>query len=349
MSDTPGHYRPPFDPAEFIAEPAAGPDERIDVGVLIVGAGPAGLAAAIRLAQRLEAAPAVKERLGEVPVAVVEKGKYPGAHAVSGAVVDPVALRELFPDVPVADLPLRTRVEGEAVYFLTPSRATRIPTPPTMRNHGNLTASLSEITRWMGERAEALGVTLLNETVAQRLLVQEGAVHGVERSFLEGHGNITCLEGKSAPPRGPAPQTGAMKGRGATNERSATSLPSADRGQKTHAGHEPANAPKTNVPGKSTDQATKEPRAGKGRKAGAHEESANAPATGTDASGHAAGMPTQKGKEHQVQERKQGQGVKQPATASSGPAPSSYTAAISARLLTPVPSGAQRQPSQRAT
>ena len=126
MSDTPGHYRPPFDPAEFIAEPAAGPDERIDVGVLIVGAGPAGLAAAIRLAQRLEAAPAVKERLGEVPVAVVEKGKYPGAHAVSGAVVDPVALRELFPDVPVADLPLRTRVEGEAVYFLTPSRATRI-------------------------------------------------------------------------------------------------------------------------------------------------------------------------------------------------------------------------------
>jgi electron-transferring-flavoprotein dehydrogenase len=179
VSHTPGDYRPPFDPTEFVAEPTAGPDERIDVGVLFVGAGPAGLASAIRLAQRLEAAPAVKERLGEVPFAVVEKGKYPGAHAVSGAVVDPVALRELFPDVPAADLPLRTRVEGEAVYFLTPSRATRIPTPPTMRNHGNFTASLSEVTRWMGERAEALGVTLLNETVAQRLLVREGAVHGV--------------------------------------------------------------------------------------------------------------------------------------------------------------------------
>ncbi len=179
MSDTPGHYRPPFDPAEFVAEPVAGPVERIDVGVLFVGAGPAGLAGAVRLAQRLEAAPAVKERLGEVPVAVVEKGKYPGAHAVSGAVVDPVALRALFPDLPVADLPLRTRVEGEAVYFLTPSRSIRIPTPPTMRNHGNFTASLSEVARWMGERAEALGVTLLNETVAQRLLVQEGAVHGV--------------------------------------------------------------------------------------------------------------------------------------------------------------------------
>jgi len=116
------------------------------------------------------------------------------------------------------------------------------------------------------------------------------------------------------PQERPSQQTGAVKGRGATNERSATALPGADRGEKTHVGHEPANAPKTNVPGKSTDQATKEPRAGKGRKAGTHEESGNAPATGTEASGHATGMPLQKGKEQQVQERKPGQGVKQPAT-----------------------------------
>lgn len=179
MSDVPARFRAPFDPAECVAAPAAGPAERIDVGVLFVGAGPAGLAGAIRLAQRLEGAPAVKERLGEVPVAVVEKGKYPGAHAVSGAVVDPVALRELFPHVPDSDLPLRTRVEREAVYLLGASGAVHLPTPPTMRNHGNVTASLSEVARWMGERAEALGVTLLNETVAQRLLVQEGAVLGV--------------------------------------------------------------------------------------------------------------------------------------------------------------------------
>lgn len=179
LSAIPELYRPKLDPNEFFAEPSAGPDERIEVGVLFVGAGPAGLAGAIRLAQLLEGAPAVKERLGEVPVAVVEKGKYPGAHAVSGAVLDPVALRTLCPGVPDAALPVRSRVEREAVYLLTPSGSIHIPTPPTMRNHGNLTASLSEVARWMGERAEALGVTLLNETVAQRLLVQEGAVHGV--------------------------------------------------------------------------------------------------------------------------------------------------------------------------
>ncbi len=179
MSHIPGRYRPPFDAAECEAAPVAGPDERIDVGVLVVGAGPAGLAAAIRLAQRLEGAPAVKERLGEVPVAVIEKGKYPGAHAVSGAVVDPVALRALFPGVPDAELPLRSRVEREAVYLLGETTALRVPTPPTMRNHGRFTASLSEVARGMGERAEALGVTLLSETVAQRLLVRDGAVHGV--------------------------------------------------------------------------------------------------------------------------------------------------------------------------
>ena len=116
------------------------------------------------------------------------------------------------------------------------------------------------------------------------------------------------------PQERPAKQPGAMKERGTTNERGATNQPHAEKSQKTHAGHEPANAPETNVPGKSTDEATNEPGAGKGRKNRAHEESGNAPATGTDVPGHAAGMPTQKGKEQQVQERKQGQGVKQPAT-----------------------------------
>jgi Putative peptidoglycan binding domain len=116
------------------------------------------------------------------------------------------------------------------------------------------------------------------------------------------------------PQERPVKQTGAMKERGPTNERGATNQPHAEKSQKTHASHEPANAPETNVPGKSTDEATTEPGAGKGRKTRAHQESGNAPATGTDVSGHAAGMPTQKGKEQQVQERKQGQGVKQPAT-----------------------------------
>jgi len=154
------------------------------------------------------------------------------------------------------------------------------------------------------------------------------------------------------PQERPAQQTGAMKGRGATDERSATNLPGADRSQKTHAGHEPANAPKTNVPGKSTDQATTEPGAGKGRKTQTHQESGNAPATGTDASGHAAGMPTHKGKEQQVQERKQGQGVKQPATeagATSVAGQQNVQANAGAKAKKPDPQQVQQIKSQHAS
>jgi Putative peptidoglycan binding domain len=129
------------------------------------------------------------------------------------------------------------------------------------------------------------------------------------------------------PQERPAKQPGAIKERGATTERAATNQPGAEKGQKTHAGHAPANAPETNVPAKSTGQATTEPGAGKGRKTRAHEESANAPATGTDVSGREAGMPTKPGKQ-QAEERKKGQGVKQPGTeagatsaATSGSAP----------------------------
>src|SRR2546430_16640331 len=92
----PADFPPPFEPSEAIGPPTDPEDERIDVGVAIVGAGPAGLACAIRLGQLLEDAPAVAERLGEAPVAVIEKGKQPGAHLLSGAVVNPRALRRPF-------------------------------------------------------------------------------------------------------------------------------------------------------------------------------------------------------------------------------------------------------------
>ena len=119
MTARPADYRPWIDHTEYLAVPEAGPDARIEVGVLFVGAGPAGLAGAIRLAQLLEAAPDVKERLGDVPVAVVEKGKYPGAHLVSGAVVNPIAFESLFPGLPPKERPFRDRVPGEALYLLT--------------------------------------------------------------------------------------------------------------------------------------------------------------------------------------------------------------------------------------
>ena len=179
MSVRPSTFPPPFDAAEFVAEPSSPPDERIEVGALVVGAGPAGLAAAIRLAQLLEENPGVKERLGDVPIAVVEKGKAVGSHLLSGAVVNPRALWRLFPGMHTEDMPLYGPVGREGVYFLTPNHAVRIPAPPTMWNHGNHVASLSQLGRWLAEKAEELGVTIVTETAAQKLLVNGGRVVGV--------------------------------------------------------------------------------------------------------------------------------------------------------------------------
>ena len=146
----------------------------------IVGAGPAGLACAIRFGQLLEDAPELAERLGEVPLAVLEKGKQPGSHLLSGAVINPRGLRRLFRGRPQADeFPSFGEVHGEAVYVLSRSSAVRIPPPPTMRNHGNVVVSLSQLGRWLGEQAEEVGATILPETAATKLLVDHGTVRGV--------------------------------------------------------------------------------------------------------------------------------------------------------------------------
>jgi len=176
----PADYPPPFGTRDAIAPLTDPDDERIDVGVLIVGAGPAGLACAIRLGQLLEASPETAERLGDVPVAVLEKGKQPGSHLLSGAVVNPRGLRRLFRGrAQIDDLPLHGPVESEAVYLLRPRTSVRIPAPPTMRNHGNYVASLSQLGRWLAEQAEEAGATILPETPAARLLVTDGRVRGV--------------------------------------------------------------------------------------------------------------------------------------------------------------------------
>jgi electron-transferring-flavoprotein dehydrogenase len=176
----PADFPAPFDPREFVAEPTDPPDERIEVGILIVGAGPAGLACAIRLGQLVQESPELAERLGEVPVAVLEKGKQPGSHIASGAVVNPRGLRRLFRGTKsVEDMPFYGEVEAEGVYFLREKTAMRIPTPPTMRNHGNYVASLSQLARWLAEQAEEAGVTILSETAAEQLLVSGGRVVGV--------------------------------------------------------------------------------------------------------------------------------------------------------------------------
>jgi electron-transferring-flavoprotein dehydrogenase len=175
----PADFPPPYDPAEFIAAPSDPPEERIDVGALIVGAGPAGLAAAIRLGQLLQERPDLRERLGEVPIAVVEKGKGPGSHLLSGAVVNPRALRQLFPGLHTEDLPFTAPVVREGLYFLTSKRAIRLPAPPTMWNHGNYVASLSQLSRWLAERAEELGAMIVPETAATKLLLNGARVVGI--------------------------------------------------------------------------------------------------------------------------------------------------------------------------
>lgn len=183
-------FPPAFGPLDAVGVPTDPPEERIEVGVLVVGAGPGGLACAIRLGQLLEEHPEVRERLGEVPVAVLEKGKQPGSHLLSGAVVNPRALRELFRGrLTVADLPTYGEVPGEAVYVLSRRSAFRIPPPPTMRNHGNVILSASELGRFLAEQAEALGVVVLPETAATKLLVQHGRVLGV-RTGDRGRGRL---------------------------------------------------------------------------------------------------------------------------------------------------------------
>jgi electron-transferring-flavoprotein dehydrogenase len=176
----PADFPPPFRAADYVAAPSDPQDERIEVGVLIVGAGPAGLACAIRLGQLLEEAPEIRDRLGEVPVAVLEKGKQAGSHLLSGAVVNPRALRRLFKGRKrIDEMPFYGPVEHESVYFLTKNNAVRIPAPPTMKNEGNYVASLSRLGRWLAEQAEEGGAMLLPETAAEKLLVSDGRARGV--------------------------------------------------------------------------------------------------------------------------------------------------------------------------
>jgi electron-transferring-flavoprotein dehydrogenase len=176
----PIEFPPPVDPAaEFIGPPTDPEDERIEVGVAIVGGGQAGMACAIRLLQLLEDDPELAESLGEVPVAVIEKGRVAGAHQLSGGVMNPSAIGQLFPDDD--SWPRFGEVGKETVYFmLNRKRAIPLkPTPPPFRNHGNYVVSVAELNRWLGERAEEAGAYVLSETVGAKLLVEDGTVVGV--------------------------------------------------------------------------------------------------------------------------------------------------------------------------
>jgi electron-transferring-flavoprotein dehydrogenase len=150
------------------------PRERMEYDVVVVGAGPAGLAAAIRLKQLATAA----ER--EIGVCVVEKGSEVGAHILSGAVFEPRALGELIPDWRERGAPLVTPATEDRFLLLTPARTLRLPTPPQMRNHGNYIISLGNLCRWLARQAEALGVEIYPGFAAAEVLYDgAGRVRGV--------------------------------------------------------------------------------------------------------------------------------------------------------------------------
>jgi electron-transferring-flavoprotein dehydrogenase len=189
----PAAYPPPVDsPREFIKRGLDGEDELIEVGVAIVGGGTAGLACANRLLQLLADDPETLERLGEVPVAVLEKAKTCGGHNLSGAVMRPGPLQELYPELSREDWRKEGfafgEVDKEAVYML-PSAKTklRIPPPPPFKNHGNEVISVAALARYQQRIAEEAGAYILTETAATQLVVEDGAVVGV-RSGDKGRG-----------------------------------------------------------------------------------------------------------------------------------------------------------------
>ncbi len=167
--------------------------ETLETDILIVGAGPAGLSCALRLAQLCQSG-ATPEQLGGISsprgpsarvlapenIFVIEKSEEAGAHCLSGAILDPIALRELIPEFESQGAPLEAPVTGDSVYFFTHRGNFKLPvTPPFLRNHGNYVISLSRFAKWLGQRAESAGVSLFSGFAGMQVLFDGERVTGV--------------------------------------------------------------------------------------------------------------------------------------------------------------------------
>lgn len=171
---TPAQFQPPLPQEKLIINQTPTGDDVVPMDVVFVGAGPAGLSGAIELARLVK-----QDGSLNIEIGVMEKAGSLGGHSLSGAVVNPVGFRTLFPDLKDSDFPFRKPVTSEKVFLMTPSGSIRIPTPPTMNNHGNYVASLCECVRWLGQKAEGLGVNIMTGFPVDSILVDGGRAVGV--------------------------------------------------------------------------------------------------------------------------------------------------------------------------